>query len=346
MTVVSVKASNDSQKVGGYCDIIVPLNSYIQYKNPNNNQVYLTSIRSDKFPQGSPVTVVASYAGYPPVQVFSGYVYDFVLGTPLTIKCMDYIYFYNLGIFGEQRVTVKNKKGDKIKAQGQGVHYKSIQFKTLLQDLIDFVNDTIDTEAPGSPHTELILPVFDMELQNLTFINMSPAAILDWFKKELGLNITLYGSKLYVNLASNTTGSVTLNTGRNVLKSNLQTKLATFQRIRMKCWFIREDGTRDSIEVGDSSGQQMEHFFYKVKRSGNNYETLANAALLKAQQHRYSGELEILLYPNCDLFWKVPYTDVRYPEKNGTYVIIGMYFELGPEGFHRKLKLAYLDDLI
>lgn len=358
-TVVSCKTSNDGQKIGGYCDLVVPLNSYIQYSNPDDLTTYLSAVRTDTFSSGDTIVVTASYSGFPTIQIFTGYVYDFVLGMPTTIKCLDYIYFFNLGVFGDKRVFTTNKSGSKIKSSGTGVNYKSIQFKDLLQQLIDFVNETIENSTTGAEPVSLILPIFDMQLVNLTFISMSPASILEWFHKELGLNINLYGNKLYVNLASNTTGSVTLNTGRNVIKSDLQTTMqksvtrngitttknlqSAFQKIRMKCWFIRENGTRDSLEVGDANGVQQEHFFYKVVRSLTNYETLANNALLKAQQHHYNGHLETLLYPDSDLFWKVEYTDLRYPEKDGTYVIIGIYFELTEKGFHKKLKVAWLN---
>lgn len=344
-TVVGVKTSNDAAKVGSSCDVIIPLNSYIQYTNPNDLTVYLTAIRTDTFPQGSPIIITASYTGMPPIEVFNGYIYDFVLGMPLTIKCLDYIYFFNLGVFGDKRVSTTNKAGTKITDTGTGVHYKSIQFKDLLQQLINFVNQTIVDSTTVVQAVTLMLPIFDMTLENLTFISMSPAAILEWFKTELGLNITFYGNQLYVNLASTTTGSITLNTGRNIINSSLQKAVNAFQRIRMKCWFIRQDGTRDSLEVGDQNGIQEEHFFYKVVRSSNNYETLASAALLKAQQHHYRGDLELLLYPECDLFWQVQYTDLRYKERNGIYVILGVYFELNEKGFHRKIKLAWLAPL-
>lgn len=362
-TVVGIKTSNDAAKVGSSCDLIVPLNAYFEYFNPDNLTTYLTAIRADAFPQGCPIEVIASYISegvqMPILTVFRGFVFDFVLGMPTTIKCLDYIYFFNLGIFGDNRVSISNKAGTKIKNTGQGVHYSTIKFKDLLQQLVDFVNITISESTTGALPVEL-MPTFDMTLENLTFITMSPAAILEWFKTELGFNITFYDNKLYVNLASQTNGKIIVNTEVNCIGSRLQTTLqhskksagksptltairSAFQRIRLKCWFIREDGTRDSFEVGDQNGIQEEHFFYKVKREGNNYETLANAALLKAQQHHYRGDLELLLYPDCDLFFEVDYTDIRYPEKNGIYVILAVYFELDEKGFHRKIKLAWLD---
>lgn len=357
-TIVAVKTSNDASQVGASAEIIVPLNCLIEYSNPNNLEVFLTEVRADTFPQGSTISIIANYVGLPTVQVFSGYVYDYLLGMPCTIKCLDYIYWMNIGIFGDQRETIFNKSKTKVKKSGIGVNYKSVQFKDLLQQLIDFTNQTIDSEAPGTPHISLMLPTFDMELQNLTFINMSPAAILEWFKKTLGLNISFFGSQLYVNLASNTVGSIDLDTSVNVIKSELQTRKQSsvskngavtksalptaFERIRVQCWFIRSDGSRDSLTVGDENGIQIEQFFYNIKREAGLYERMANEALYKARTHHYKGSLEVLLYPVADLFYIVNYVDVRYPEKSGQYYITGLYYDISERGFHRKLKLAWL----
>jgi hypothetical protein len=346
-TVVEVKTSNDAQNIGARADIIVPLNSYISYSDPNTTKVYLTAIRTDTFPQGSPITITANYVGYPPIQIFQGYVFDFILGMPLTIKCLDYIYFFNLGIFGDKQVHTTNKAGTKIKNSGTGVNYKSVQFTDLLQQLVAFANTQIDLQnakfGTSSPHAELVLPTLDMTLVNLTFINMSPASILEYFKKNLGLNISFIGNQLYVNIASNTIGAINLDTGRNVIKSSLQTNLASFQKIRLKCWFEATNGTRNYVEVGDSSGIQQECWFYNVNNVGNTYDILSNAALLQAKQHRYHGKLELLLYPQCDLFYIVNYLDRRYPEKNGQYYIIGVFFELSERGFHREIQVAWLN---
>jgi len=345
-TVVSVKINNDSAKVGSYAEIVVPLNSYIAYSNPNNLTTYLTAIRTDLFPQGSRLTVIASYEGYDNQTVFDGFVYDFILGQPLTIKAADYIYLLNLNVFGSQNVKVTNKSGTKIKDSGKGVNYPSVTLVTLLQQLIAFTNSVIQSELPTNtpPLLELTLPVPGITFQNLTFVSMSPAAILEYLKKNLYFNITLFNNKLYVNLASNTLASVPLATITNVIKSSLQKNTTVFERIRMKAWFINTNGTRSYFEVGDINGQQKECFFYAVKNVGDQYATLANQALLQAQQRHYRGELTTLLYPFVDLYYKIPYSDARYPEKNGNYVVIGVEITLNESGFHRKLKLAYLDN--
>lgn len=346
-TVVKVDTHNDANKAGASCDIEVPLNSYITYKNPNNLKVFLTEIKSNSYPQGTPISITANYEGMATVQVFSGFVYDFVLGTPMTIKCLDYIYFANLGIFGDKHVATTNKAGTKIKNSGTGVNYKSVQFKDLLQQLVNFTNTQIDLDNKtfnrSAAHIELILPTIDFELVNLTFIHMSVASILEYIKKNIGLNITFYGNKLWVNVASQTVGTINLSTAINVIKSNMQTQLAAFQQVRLKCWYITNSGTRTYYEVGDTNGIQQERFFYNVPHNETLYNRLANEALLRAEQHFYRGELELLLYPDCDLFFIVNYRDIRYPEKNGQYYITGVNIRLDHTGFHRWIKLAILN---
>lgn len=346
--IVSVETSNDGQKIGQLCDIVLPLNCYIPYNDQNDNLIYLNAEVTNFFKSGDPVHVEARYVGMDNIVVFDGFIYDFVEGMPLKIKCMDYFYFFNLGIFGNERVFAKKSKNSKITSQGQGVHYSSVVFKSLLQSLIVFVNKTIANynQVNGASIQSVTLNTdIDLTLVNLTFMNMSPAAIMEWFKKTVGFNINLYGGQLFVGLASTTMQNCILDTKINVIKESLQKPLATFQRIRLKCWFIREDGTRDSFDIGDESGDMKEVFFYKIQRNGQIYEQLAQNALLKYSQHKFAGEVETFLYPQADLFWTCDFSSARYPDKNGRYSIIKTSIKLTEKGFRRVHKLSFLVDV-
>lgn len=340
-TVVSVAAKNDAQHIGGSCDLIVPLNCRIQYNNGDRG--YLTDIAKNLFKSGDPIMITAWYDGYEPLVIFQGYVYDFIEGNPCTIKCLDAVYFFNQGLFGNKRLTFKTKKRNAIKS-GIGASYTSITLKNLLQNIVDYVNDTIDESSDTAPFITLQLPIFELTLENISFVAMSPASILEWLKKELGVNISLSGTQLYCNIASNTIKTVEYSTDRNVIKSDLQKPDATFQRLKLKAWFLREDGTKDSFEVGDQSGELREVFFYKVTRDAELYRKLANEALLKYKQHKYSGTIETYLYPDLDLFWKADYVDIRYPDRTGGYVVQSIETNCNEAGYHRKVKLAFLVD--
>ena len=310
-TVSAVKTKNESTHIGSECEITVPINCRIQYKDGTHD--FLTAYPQNLFKVSDPVTVVARYVGMSDVQVFTGFVDDFVLGMPTVIKCSDYIFLLN-------QTTVD-------------IEHKTITIKDLATNILAGTGVT------------LMLPTIDLTLTNITFRLMSPAGILEYLKKEIGLNISLQGSQLYMNVASNTLQTVYYTTGLNVIKSSLQKPDAVFLKYKVKAWFIKENGTKDSIEVGDDEGHLEEVFFYKVAGGKPVYMKLAAEALNKVKQRKYKGMIETYLYPYCELFWKANYIDFRYPERDADYVVVAMNYELDEKGFHRHIKLAYLGEI-
>jgi len=309
-TVSAVSINNDSKDIGSDCDIVVPINCRLEYADGTHD--FLNQIANNPFNTGDEVVIQAQYDGYPLLTVFHGYVVDFIEGMPIKIKCQD-----NIFLLDQTSISVA---------------YQSVTLQQLIANVI---------QGTG---IRLIQPILQLNLVNISFKDMSPAAILEWLKRELGLVITLSGTDLYVNIASNTLNVVKFSTDINVLRSDLQKPNAVFLKLKLKAWFIRENGTKDSLEVGDPNGQLREVYFYKVPYNLSLYTQMANDALAKYKQFRYQGSIDALLYPDVNLYDKVNYNDVRYPDKNGNYVCVGIHTELGAEGFHRKLRLSYLSD--
>jgi hypothetical protein len=201
----------------------------------------------------------------------------------------------------------------------------------------------------------------------------------------ISLQYTNGGWQLYCNIASNTLNTVNLSTKFNVITSTLETTNLTnikqkvtgitktnkktasiFQKFKVKAWFLStlKDGTKQSLEVGDADGQLREVFFYKVMPDSRPdvtigvdekgtpitapalYLDLANQALLKCRQSKFSGVVETLLYPFCDVFDRVIYKDLSYPDRNGTYVCTQKSYKLNESGFRQTLKLAFLADVL
>lgn len=310
-TVVSVSTKDDSARIGAECEIVVPLNCRIQYTSGNRD--FLTEYAKNLFASGDKVLIRAMYDGFDWVTVFDGYIVDFVEGIPIVIKCSDYIFLLN-------QTTVNMSE-------------KSITLKNLVNRVLQGTGIT------------LMEPTLDLSLQNITFRLMSPAAILEWLKKELGINISLSGTSLYVNVASNTLATVYYRTDGNVIGCDLQKPDATYQKHKVKAWFIREDGTKDSFEVGDSNGQLHEVFFYRVQRNQVVYQKMAAEALNKVRQQKYSGSIDTLLYPDCKLFQEANYVDLSYPARSANYVITGIDTTIDENGYHRKLKLSFLSEI-
>jgi hypothetical protein len=369
--ISSISIKNDSQHLGSNCEIIMPLNTRILYAaqkkdsagNPTGTVEMLAQPPSNIFNTGDTISVRAKYDGYENAYIhfvdsfnkapdwidkdgylilFEGYLYDFYQGSPLKLKCLDAIYLANQGTFTKS--------------------YPVVPLKQLLTDIVTGTELSIMELKPKYLNSENIEDdnsLFDLTLENITFKDMSPSACLEWLRKEIGINISLQGKKVYYNIASNTLDTVKLSTAVNVLKSNLETtnltkgsKAAgsTFQKYKVKAWFLQKDGTKDSIEVGDSDGQLREVFFYKILRKATNdltianYTALAKQALTKVRQSRFNGTIDTLLYPYCDIFWRVIYTDISYPARNGQYVVTSKEYKINESGYRQTLKLAYLGD--
>jgi|GEM_PF-2237681 len=337
LTVVNVKTHNDSGQLGSYCEIVCPLISRIQYANGKT----LTAQTKTLFKQGDKVSITAFYAPvedelsdeYPLITIFEGFVLDFFEGNPITIKCVDWIYNLNFC----KTINIPLKPGNP-------------GFTGKIKDLIDIVlKDTGITQLPGT---------IDFKLEDFTLTNCTPAAVFEHIKKEVGLNISLIGNKLYCNVASNTLNTVRLNTSVNVTESNISKNQTTFQRIKVKAWFLHEDHTKDSFEVGDADGQNREVFFYKIpagdmiiidtaagpQQIPRAYNDLANEALKKFRLNLFNGTVKTKLYPFIEIFDTVIYNDVRYPDRNGVYVCSGRDGEFGMSGFNWVYKLAWLRD--
>lgn len=315
-TVHSVKTKFDSKHVGSTCDIVVPLNAQISYVDGTND--FLTSLIAPTlttFKVGDPVIITASYPNIngPSITIFSGTVYEFKEGTPCVIRCIDY-----LPLLGHmQNIT---------------------SYTGSLKNLV--------TRILQGTGISLMLPTVDLNLYKITFRTISPWAILEYIKKMIGLNIALQGDQLYVNVASNTLRHVGYSSDANLYDCKLQQPDTIWQGYKVKAWFLKENGVRDSFETGDTDGHLTEVYFYKVQADINTYTRLANEALIKIRQRKFSGHVSGYLYPEVHLFDRITYKDIRYPDRSGDYVVTEISHDISDAGFHCHMTWAFLLDVL
>lgn len=313
-TVHSVKTKFDSTHIGSFCDIIVPLNCVVEYDAPRHT--FLTAYTLNLFKSGDPVSVVCNMVteagiNMGDVEIYNGYIWDFIEGMPTTIRCIDY-----LPILGHLK----------------DFHFKKITLTSLV------------TRSLVGTGVELIKPTLDLNLVDITFRSISPWGILDYLKKGLGLNISLSGKQLFVNVASTTLNEVKFSSDRNVYYNQLQKPENVWQGYRVKAWFIRENGMRDSIELGDKEGHCTDVYFYKVAGGTPVHENLAREALIKLRQRKYSGAVGALLYPVVKLYDRIDYTDITYPDKSGKFVCTSLSHSIDDNGILVSMRWAFLLD--
>lgn len=310
-TVVSVKTESKASRIGTSCEIKVPLNCVIAYVSGGSFN-YQTSYPQNTFKVGDVVVVQAQYIGYSWVEIFRGFVYDFVEDMPTTIKCLDYVYNLNLS-------TIKNLSA------------KTTTFKSIVDQIL------IGTGVTQFPNN------IDFGLQNISFQLMSPAAILAWFKQQVGLNISLKGNKLYANLASFTANTVILDTKYNVIRSGLQKPETAFQQYQVTCHFITANGKKATRQYGN--GVNVDQYFINIPFDESLYSKLGNEALNRVKQQHFNGQMRVLLYPTVQLYDRITYRDLFYPNKNGDYVCVNQSTVIDLQGFNQDLHLAYLSNV-
>jgi hypothetical protein len=380
--ITELETSNDSNNLGASCDITMPLNYRLVHRNiDDTGKNNLTQPKYAAFNVGDYIVVKAKYDGLEDkkycysddgyVNVFEGFIYDFTLGTPFKIKCLDYVYWFRLGSYGQapekgwpQYRTYRKKKVYDRTVFAKGVSYPKVKFKELINDMVKWVNSAKNeyletTKAEFDvPDIEVYQENVEIELENVKHIDKSPAAILAEYKKNFGFFITFIGNKLYVNQTHFTDKIVRLKTDVNVLQSSLQSNNlanrhredsigaeSVFNKISVKVNYVDKDGKKQWLTEGDLDGEKRELNFYTVVGNEAYYRKLALEAIKIWKLEKYSGEIEVPLYPYLDILWKAEYIDKMYDEKSGGFVCTRINYKFGEDGFHKKLRLAWLDVL-
>jgi hypothetical protein len=331
-TVNSVSVDNDISQIGSTCEIILPLKCRV--KNEDTNQ-YLIDYTTNLFKKGDTIEVTAWYEGYETTPdygkqtIFSGYIYDFVEGTPLKMRCKDYAYI--LQINGEVNLSFSDR---------------AYNFKEIVEKIIEGTGITLKP-----PYIEI------PDLVNFNFSRMSRLACLEELKKQLPfLLMTMYNTQLFIGVATSEAKTIKLRTDTNVIDAKLQKPDGAFDNINVKVTFKKADGTKDIFEVepafgSDPKGESHEipMFNFLVTKDGK-----ADTALMNKygkyfsdnlKMGHYKGKITTLLYPAIDLFDIIEFEDIRYKERSAKYTVRSVNTTLDKDGFHRELTVSYLKTL-
>lgn len=321
--VDGVKAAHNSTYIGATCEIKVPLQSIIRYDGTGGKRpTVVTTLNEVPIAIGDPITVMTQYDGYPEIIKFSGFVYDFVEDMPLTIKCMDYMYFLNITWFGMGKQSLAFPGNSNL--------------QQVVEAIINGVKEQTGQQIILTPGN--VIPNI-YQFVNLSYTNMSATAILDKLRKGLGINITLFGNQLYVNIASNTTATVPLDTRYNVKKSGLQKPDTAFQLYQITAIYTLPNGKKGRIQAGSGINHDI-HLTGQVYNP-DNFQQQAQNALTQQKLRHFEGKVTTYLYPDIPLYASVPYNDFRYPDKNGTYICMGTEFATSDHGYENTYMLAF-----
>ena len=326
VTVNSITIKDEHNNLGKNCDIMLPLTC----KFFNKNQ-YLIDNPKNQFIAGQSVQILASYDfkgnQMTTLTLFEGFVYDFVEGIPLKMRCMDYAYNLKIApIVGTS--TVK------------GLNYQTGTISKVINDLLKNTGIILAKEH------------IDFDIQDLSFTNVNPYYCLEWIKKELGITVHLFGNELYFNLAANVRNplqAINLRTDCNVIASAMQKQDSAFQKFKVQVNYLNVNKLKNVVEKGDATGETHTVNLYCIAKQTatqtTNFNKLVDNSLNNLKLSHYAGKLTTLLYPQINLFEQINYVDISFPDRNGVYIVRGLTMTIDMNGIKQENDIAWLSTL-
>lgn len=328
---VSIKKSMNSYR--DHATIKVPSTARLKAGQDFNTRVETAS----QFKDGDPVTIKLGYNGSLKTE-FVGFVSRINFTSPLEIECEGYSY--------------KLRK----KTDYQRRTFKNVELKDLLKFLVQGTGIELAGNIPG------------FKIEKFVIDGRCGTEYLEEIKKLSAKTLVIYfdGPKLYAGMMYLQAADPALNSlkpanvvkyrlGWNVIKDN-QLKLREAKNEDVTVNFIGEkrDGTKEQVIVngkkrlrnattsGSAAGVAGETKIYKTHHvtDRQTLTLLAHAKQERMSYDGYEGKITAFLVPFCAANWMAQLTDNRYPERSGTYLVVGVEITYGRSGARRIVELG------
>lgn len=303
----AIEIDRSIDRIGTTVSLRIPTSARLVYSSAKKSESVQTA---RVFKRGDFISVKLGYDNRLNTE-FEGFIYKIDLTTPLTIECMGYEYLL-LG-----NIPPKT--------------FKETTLKQLLEYVTDGITEiSIDGDIPSVQMVNYVVPA------NLTRLDA-----LQQLKERYGLTIYFIGSILYAGLDFiKYQGNVKYSLGINTPKADeLKFQYAEDVKLKVKAIQINKNNTRIESEVGDKDGEQRTLFFYSAK-SVSDLEKLALAEISKYKYTGYTGKITTFLEPNAVPGMVANITDVKYPERNGSYEVRSVVTRFSTAGARRTVEIG------
>ncbi|SFW12866.1 hypothetical protein [Chitinophaga sancti] len=329
-TFYSVKEVKIKRSLHSYTDtasITIPASAVLRYTGQFPTKSVVSS--AAQFAEGDKVEIWLGYDDKRELE-FEGFVARINAATPCVIECEGYSW--------------------QLKQKGILENQKATSLKKLLSTITDGTDIKVSTE------------VSDLDLHQAYFDGKSGTDILDWFKKDLSMNVYFEGRWLYAGfdhiehpqagdyVRGRKTSDI-LNykkikenawyeLGFTVIKdSELKFRKANDAHVLVKAIYIDTKNKAHIQEAGDKNGVET---LLQI----SNFQD--DAALKKAAENKlktlkydgYEGKLEAFLQPFAFPGCKAEISDTKYPVRNGTYRIESTEVTFNASGGRRKAEIG------
>jgi len=302
----SVEIEFDIFKINQSCKIKIPTSLRLVNKNDTvENSVQTAS----QFSRGDRIKVWLGYDTNLKLE-FEGFIYRLNYKTPLEIECEGYEY--------QLRRACETKT------------WKTTTVKEVLKYLITDTDIIIDKNVADIQLVKYVIKA-----------GMNKLEALQDLKDNTRTECFFMGNSLYVGLAYTVVnGTVKYKLGYNTINADdLKYRNADDTQVKVKAIYVKPDGTKVEVSVGDKDGQ--EHIV-KSKNISNldALQGFAGSVLQKYKYSGYEGKIKTFLQPYAKPGMKAIITDPKYDERKGTFYITKTKVVADRSGGRRDIEIS------
>lgn len=235
-------------------------------------------------------------------KVFTGYVSGISPGVPLTFRGEDAMW--------------------KLKQSSYTLSYKNPTLKQILGDCVNIPFEAVDAE-----------------LGPIRLTNQSGAQILEFLRKEYGLQSWVRDGKLYSGLAyrPDMASRHTFRYEQNIISDTLEYVREDDIQFKVKAISIQNDNSKIEVDLGDPAGETRTLIYVNLSQS--ELRATAERELSRLRYEGYRGSFLTFGQPMVKHGDFVTIEDPRYPDRSGTYLVKRVTTSGGTGGYRQEIEL-------
>lgn len=264
----------------------------------------------DRIGRGSEVVIQTGYDDNIKTE-FVGFVQDIVTNdSSLKILCEDALFLFRVGV--------------------KDAEMKPTTMSQIAQSLVSQV----------SPDYKLVCD-YDISYEKFVIHQATAYDVLKKLAEETKANIYFNTEKKELHIHPpylEKGGEVTYSMQVNIEKSSLEFKKAIDKKIEVVVEKTNLNGKVESVTTGTTGGDKITLKVGSVATA--DLKKIADAELMRRNADAFEGSIDGWLVPFVKPTYSAKFIDEDYPDKNGTYYVVGVRTSLSEAGGKRTIKFG------
>jgi len=264
----------------------------------------------DKVNRGTEVIIEAGYDGDLKTE-FVGYVQDITINdSSLKIMCEDALFLF--------RKAVKN------------VELKPTSLKKIAESIVNQIDSRFTVKCD-----------YDIAYEKFVIHQATGYDVLKKLAEETKANIYFKTDKKELHIHApylEKGGNVVYSMQKNIEKSSLEFKKAIDRKVEITVESTNVKGKVEKFTAGNTGGDTVTLKVGSIAKA--DMQRIANAELLRRSADMYEGSIDTWLVPVVQPSYSAKIMDSDYPEKNGSYYVVGVNTTINESGAKRTVKMG------